>query len=395
MNFEFHNPTRLILGAGNLSRLGAVVREKGKRALLVTGGGSVNRNGIFDRATASLEQAGVTFVGCSGIEPNPRISSVARGARIAREEKCDIVVALGGGSTMDASKVIAAAVLYEGDPWDMIYHGQEHVHIPTEALPVVTVPTLAATGSEMNCGAVITNAETKEKSFVQTGCLYPYAAIVDPELTISVPKDQTAYGVCDLITHVTEAYFNGVDGTPIQDRFAEGVILTAMDWGPKAIVNPGDLEARTQVQWASIVALNGWVNTGTNGGYPVHMIEHTLSAYHDITHAAGLAVVNPSWMRFAARHRPQKFVQFAERIFGLKGKGPDDLDCALQGIDRFEAFLKSISCPTRLSELNIDGTLIPRYAQDTLRILHDENGNLPGRPAMTEADIIAVLKAAL
>lgn len=218
MNFEFHNPTRLIFGAGNLTRLGEVVKEKGNRALLVTGGGSVKRNGTFDRAVASLEQAGVTVVECSGIEPNPRITSVARGAQIAREEKCDIIVALGGGSTMDASKVIAAAVLYEGDPWDMIFHGQEHVHIPTRTLPVVTVPTLAATGSEMNCGAVITNEETTEKSFVQTGCLYPYAAIVDPELTISVPKDQTAFGVCDLITHVTEAYFNGVDGTPIQDR---------------------------------------------------------------------------------------------------------------------------------------------------------------------------------
>jgi alcohol dehydrogenase YqhD (iron-dependent ADH family) len=395
MNFEFHNPTRLIFGAGNLTRLGEIVKEKGNRALLVTGGGSVRRNGTFDRAVVSLEQAGVTVVECSGIEPNPRITSVARGAQIAREEKCDIIVALGGGSTMDASKVIAAAVLYEGDPWDMIFHGQEHVHIPSRALPVVTVPTLAATGSEMNCGAVITNEETTEKSFVQTGCLYPYAAIVDPELTMTVPKDQTAYGVCDLITHVTEAYFNGVDGTPIQDRFAEGVILTAMEWGPKAIANGHDLEARAQVQWASIVALNGWVNAGTNGGFPVHMIEHTLSAYHDITHAAGLAVVNPAWMRFSARHRPEKFVQFAGRIFGLKAKNPDDLDCALQGIDRFEFFLKGIGCPTRLSELNIDDTLITCYAQDILRILHDENGNLPGCPVMTEADIIAVLKTAL
>jgi alcohol dehydrogenase len=395
MNFEFHNPTRLIFGAGNLTRLGEVVKEKGNRALLVTGGCSVKRNGTFDRAVASLEKAGVTVVECSGIEPNPRITSVARGAQIAREEKCDIVVALGGGSTMDASKVIAAAVFYEGDPWDMIFHGQEHVQIPTRALPLVTVPTLAATGSEMNCGAVITNEATTEKSFIQTGCLYPYAAVVDPELTLTVPKDHTAYGVCDLITHVTEGYFNGVDCTPIQDRFAEGVILTAMEWGPKAIADGNDLEARTQVQWASIVALNGWVNAGTNGGFPVHMIEHTLSAYHDITHAAGLAVVNSSWMRFSARHRPDKFVQFAERIFGLKAKSPDDLDCALQGIDRFELFLKGIGCPTRLSELNIDGTLIARYAQDTLRILHDENGNLPGRPVMTEADIIAVLKVAL
>jgi alcohol dehydrogenase YqhD (iron-dependent ADH family) len=395
MNFESYNPTRLIFGEGALSRLGELVLKYGKKALIVTGGGNVKRNGTFGRAVASLKAAGIAFAECDGVEPNPRISTVRRGAQIARNEGCDVIIALGGGSTMDASKVMAAAYYYDGDPWDMIHHGQPDPHIPTRALPVITVPTLAATGSEMNMGAVISNEETREKSFAQTECLYPMVALVDPELTVSVPKDQTAYGVCDLITHVTEAYFNGVEGTPIQDRFAEGVILTAMEWGPKAIANGHDLEARVQVQWASIVALNGWVNAGTNGGFPVHMIEHTLSAYHDITHAAGLAIINPSWMRFAARHRPEKFVQFAERIFGLKAKGPDDLNCALQGIDRFEAFLKKIGCPTRLSELNIDDTLITRYAQDTLRIIHDENGNLPGRPAMTEADIIEVLKATL
>jgi alcohol dehydrogenase YqhD (iron-dependent ADH family) len=395
MNFEFHNPTHLVFGAGALSRLGEVVSKHGKKALIVTGGGSVKRNGTFDRAVTSLKDAGVAVAECTDVEPNPRISTVRRGAQIARDEGCDVIVALGGGSTMDASKVMAAAFYYDGDPWDMIYHGQPDPYIPTRALPIITVPTLAATGSEMNMAAVISNEETNEKSFAQTECLYPKVALVDPELTVSVPKNHTAYGVCDLITHVTEGYFNGVDGTPTQDRFAEGVILTAMEWGPKAIADGKDLEARTQVQLASIVALNGWVNSGTNGGYPVHMIEHTLSAYHDITHAAGLAVINPSWMRFAARHRPQKFVQFAERIFGLKAKGADDLDCALQGIDRFEDFLKSIGCPTRLSELDIDDTLIRRYAQDTLRIIHDENGNLPGRPAMTEADIIEVLQSAL
>ena len=277
----------------------------------------------------------------------------------------------------------------------MIYHGQPDPYNPTRALPIITVPTLAATGSEMNMGAVISNEETNEKSFVQTECLYPRVALVDPELTVSVPKDQTAYGVCDLITHVTEGYFNGVDGTPIQDRFAEGVILTAMEWGPKAIADGNDLEARAQVQWASIVALNGWVNAGTNGGYPVHMIEHTLSAYHDITHAAGLAIINPSWMRFAAKANTPKFVQFAERIFGLSAKGPDDLECALSGIDRFEEFLKSIDCPTRFSELGIDDKLIETYAKETLRIIHDENGNLPGRPPMAEADIVEVLRAVL
>lgn len=395
MNFEFHNPTRLIFGEGALSRLGEAASRYGKKALLVTGGGSVKRNGTFDRAVDSLKAAGIAFAECDGVEPNPRITTVRRGARIAREEGCDVIIALGGGSTMDASKVMAAAFYYDGDPWDMIYHGQPDPYIPTRALPVITVPTLAATGSEMNMGAVISNEETREKSFAQTECLYPRVALVDPELTVTVPRDQTAYGLCDLITHVTEGYFNGVDGTPIQDRFAEGVILTAMEWGPKAITDGHDLEARAQVQWASIVSLNGWVNAGTNGSYPVHMIEHTLSAYHDVAHGAGLSVVNPSWMRFAARHRPDKFVQFAERIFGLEAKGRDDLDCALQGVKRFEDFLKSIDCPTRLSELKIDDTLITRYAQDTLRIIHDENGNLPGRPAMTEADIVAVLRAAL
>jgi alcohol dehydrogenase YqhD (iron-dependent ADH family) len=395
MKVEFFNPTHLIFGAGTLSQLGEVVSKHGTKALIVTGGGSVKRSGVFGRAVASLKDAGVAVAECSGVEPNPRITTVRRGARIASDEHCDVVIALGGGSTMDASKAIAAAFYYDGDPWDMVFHGQPDTHIPARALSIIIVQTLAATGSEMNMAAVISNEETKEKSFIQSVFLYPTVALVDPELTLSVPKDQTAYGVCDLIIHVTESYFNGVDGTPIQDRFAEGVILNAMDWGTKAVANGNDLEARTQVQYASILALNGWVNSGTNGGYPVHMIEHTISAYHDITHAAGLAAINASWMRFAARSRPQKFVQFAERIFGLNAKRPDDLDCALEGIDRFEAFLKGIGCPTRLSELNIDDTLISKYAKETLRIIHDENGNLPARPAMTEANIIEVLRSAL
>lgn len=395
MHFEFHNPTRILFGVGNLSRLGEVVREYGGKALLVTGGGSVKKNGVYDRAVESLAAAGVAVAECSGIEPNPRITSVARGADIARREGCDVVVALGGGSVMDASKVISAAALYHGDPWDMILHGQEEVHVPTEALPVITVPTLAATGSEANCGAVITNKETTVKSFIQIPLLYPRAAIVDPELTVSVPGDQTAYGVCDLIAHVTEAYFNGVGHTPIQDRFAEGVILTAMEWGPRAVADGADVEARAQIQWAALVALVGWLQAGVDAPYPVHMMEHTVSAYHDVTHAAGLAVINPAWMRFAAKAHPAKFVQFAERIFGLAPRSVDDLDCALEGIDRFEAFLRSIGCPTRFSELGIGDELFETYARDTVKIVSDGKGNLPGRPAMSVGDMVGIFRAAL
>jgi alcohol dehydrogenase len=395
MQFEFQNPTHLIFAAGGLSRLGEAVRAHGKRALLVTGGGSVKRSGAFGRAVLSLKAAGVSVVECSGVEPNPRLSSVVRGAQIARSEGCDVVIGLGGGSTMDAAKAMAAAALYEGDPWDMIFHGQAEPRPPTRALPIITVPTLAATGSEMNNGAVITNERTTEKSFVVADCLYPRTALVDSELTLSVPPDQTAFGVCDLITHVTEGYFNGVDGTPLQDRFAEGVILTAMEWGPKVVADGSDLQARAQVQWASVVALNGWVQVGVAASYPVHMIEHVLSAHHDIAHAAGLAVVNPAWMRFAAQSRPARFAQFAQRVFGLQAKGPEDADRAREGVDRFEAFLRSIGCPTRLSQLGIGEAMLRRYAQDTVRIVHDEEGRLPGRPPMREAEIVEVLRSVL
>jgi alcohol dehydrogenase YqhD (iron-dependent ADH family) len=395
MNFEFQNPTHLIFGARALSRLGEVVSGCGPRALLVTGGGSVKRSGAFERAVTSLKAAGVSVAECAGVEPNPRLSSVVRGAQIARSEGCDVVIGLGGGSTMDAAKVMAAAVFYEGDPWDMIAHGQAEQRLPTRALPIVTVPTLAATGSEMNNGAVITNEKTTVQSFVIADCLQPRVALVDPELTVSVPPDQTALGVCDLITHVTEGYFNGVDGTPLQDRFAEGTILTALEWGPKAVADGSDLEARAQVQWASVVALNGWVQVGTAAPYPVHMIEHVLSAHHDVAHGAGLAVVNPAWMRFAAKARPARFAQFAQRVFGLPAKHADEVGCALEGVDRFAAFLRSIGCPTRLSQLRIGEAMLPRYAQDTVRIAHDEDGRLPGRPRMRKEEIVEVLRSVL
>lgn len=391
MNFQIQNPTRLVFGPGVLEQLGGLASSYGRKALLVTGGGSVKKSGAFDQALKSLQNAGIAVIECNGIEPNPRISSVRRGAALARDNQCELVIALGGGSTMDAAKAIAAAFYYEGDPWDMIFHGQPHPHIPEKALPLITVPTLAATGSEMNMGAVISNEETQEKSFMQTPCLYPKVALVDPLLILSVPKNQTAYGVCDIITHVTESYFNGVDGTPIQDRFAESLIATVLEYGPRAVANGNDLEAREQIQWASILALNGWVNVGTNGGFPVHMIEHTLSAFHDITHGAGLSIVNPSWMRFAAKQNPQKFAQFAERLFGIAN--PDELDCAMQGIERLEAFLKGIGCPTRLHEVGIGPAQIRHYAKETLRV--SGSPMLYAKPAMGEEDIVHVLESAL
>jgi len=396
MNFQYFNPTRLNFGAGKLSELGTVTAKYGKKALIVTGGSSVKKTGVFDKAVQSLKAAGVEYAECAGVEPNPRITTVDRGAKTAKAEKCDVVIALGGGSVMDAAKVMAAAFYYDGDPWDMIFHGQANVFIPTKALPVITVPTLAATGSEMNCGSVISNDETKIKSFIQNEVLYPVEAVVDPELTLTVPKDQTAYGVCDIITHVTEGYFNGLGGTPIQDSFAEGVMRTAIEYGKIAVEDGNNLEARAQLQWASILALNGWITSGVNFLPPVHMIEHALSAHHDITHGAGLAVVNPAWMRFAAKAHSERFVLFAERVLGLVQGGKSDLEFAMEGIDTYEKFLKSIGCPTKLSEVGItDVALFEQYAKDSMLVVNDGSGKLLSRPPMTVEDIVETLKSAL
>ena len=395
MNFRYYNPTRLNFGAGKLSELGSITAKYGKKALIVTGGSSVKKTGVFDKAVSSLKEAGVKYAECSGVEPNPRITSVDRGAKIAKAENCDVVIALGGGSVMDAAKVMAAAFYYDGDPWDMVFHGQENVYIPKKALPVITVPTLAATGSEMNCGAVISNAETKIKSFIHNENLYPVEAVADPELTLTVPVDQTAYGVCDIITHVTEGYFNGLGGTPIQDSFAEGVIRTTMEYGKVAVKDGSNLEARAQLQWASILALNGWISAGVNFLPPVHMIEHALSAHHDITHGAGLAIVNPSWMRFSAKVYPERFVLFAKNVLGLDQGAKSDKDFAMEGIDVFEEFLKEIGCPTRLSQVGItDEALFEQYAKDSMLVVNDGSGKLLSRPPMSVEDIVGVLKAA-
>ena len=395
MKFEYHNPTDVIFEAGGIARLGEITARYGKKALIVTGGGSVKKTGVFDKAVESLKAGGIAFAECKGVEPNPRITSVARGAETIRKEGCDVVIALGGGSVMDAAKVMAVACFYEGDPWNMIFHGQSNVVRPEKGLPIITVPTLAATGSEMNMGAVISNDDTKIKSFIQHPLLYPKVALVDSQLTLSVPKDQTAYGVADIITHVTESYFNGQGETPLQDRFMESTILTAMEYGIRAVEDGNDLEARQHVQWASIVALNGWTTIGTNGAPPVHMIEHALSAHHDITHGAGLAIVNPAWMRFAAKAYPAKFVQFAERIFGLKGKGPEDLDTAMAGINKYEEFLKFIGCPVRLSQVGIGEEKFEQYAKDSMLVVTDGQGHLLGKPPMSVEDIVGILKSAL
>ncbi|MBM4397002.1 MAG: iron-containing alcohol dehydrogenase [Deltaproteobacteria bacterium] len=392
MRFQYHNPTRVVFGAGVSDGIGAEVAAIGRHALVVAGGASARKTGLLDRVLDSIRKAGATADVFAGVEPNPRLSTVKRGAGVARQQGSDVVVAVGGGSVMDAAKVTPAAVFYEGDPWAMFWHGGAEPRAPERALPIVTVPTLAATGSETNSGAVVTNEATTEKSYVSADCLYPRVAVIDPALTATVPPDQTAFGIADIVSHVTESYFNGIDGTPLQDRMAEGVVQIVLDFGPRAVANGADIEARTHLQWASVVALNGSIQAGCAAPFPVHGMEHVLSAHHDVPHGAGLAILTPAWMRWAAHRRPAKLAGFARRVLGVPA-GDADLAAALAGADRLEAFYRSIGAPVRLSQVGIPADGIPRYAADAVRVAGDGQ-RLWGRPALTAADVAEVLRGA-
>ena len=388
MRFEYYNPTRIVFGPGAVQNIGQEVARHGHKALLVVGRSSARQHGLLDRVVRLIQAEGVEVEVFEGVEPNPRLSTVLRGAEAARDK--DVVVALGGGSVMDASKVMAATVFYEGDPWEMFYVGAREVRLPEKALPVITVPTLAATGSEANCGAVVTNEQTIQKAYVSADCLYPKVAVVDPELTVTVPKEHTAYGIADIISHVTESYFNGVDDTPLQDRMSEAVVSTVLEYGPRAVFDGNDLAARTHLQWASVVALCDIVQAGTAAPFPVHGIEHCLSAHYDIPHGAGLAILTPAWMRLAARHRPKKFATFARRVFGVSDS--DDLAAALAVADRMEAFLKSIGAPVRLSLVGIPASAILGLASDAIRVAG--NGKvLLGRPRLDVEMVAELLRA--
>lgn len=387
--FDFHNPTRVIFGAGRLDEVGSVVAGIGKKAFLVTGTGSVRRSGAYDRARQALGAAGVEVVDFDGVVPNPRIEHLREAGEALRKTGCDVVIGFGGGSVMDFAKATAALPFYEGDPWDMFQHGKRRARLPQKALPVVTIPTLAATGSEMNDGAVLTNLETTEKSYVTAPCLYPTAALIDPSLTTTVPPDHTAYGAIDAITHVLESYFNGPDDTPLQDRMQEGVIHTVMENAPRAIADGADLSARANLQWASVIGLNGWAHAGAGSGFPVHFIEHVVSAHTDVAHGAGLAVLGLGWIRVAHAERPGKYARLARRVFGVTEA--DDSKAARLLADAYAEFIQQIGGPTKLAELGADADQIERFADDTIAV-YGRGGRIPGRPALDRAGVIELLR---
>ncbi|MGV2621670.1 UNVERIFIED_CONTAM: iron-containing alcohol dehydrogenase [Halobacillus marinus] len=348
--FKFHNPTKLIFGQNQVTQLQTELPENTNKVLLVYGGGSIKRNGVYDAVVAELKKAEVEVFELSGVEPNPRLSTVRRGVEACKENDIDFILAVGGGSVIDCTKTIAAGAKYDGDAWDLVTREAT----PESALPFGTVLTLAATGSEMNAGAVITNWETNEKyGWGAAPLTNPMFSILDPAYTTSVPKDQTIYGIVDMMTHMFEQYFHNPTKSPVQDEMIEGVLRAVMETAPKLLDNLESVEYRETILYAGTIALNGMLQMGYRGDWASHNIEHAVSAVYDIPHAGGLAILFPNWMKHNLDVDPSRFAKLATNVFGVDAEGKSEKEVAEEGIDALRKFWSSLGAPERLADYEI------------------------------------------
>ncbi|GAA4877515.1 iron-containing alcohol dehydrogenase [Paenibacillus vulneris] len=385
--FQFHNPTRIMFGSGMLDQLGSAVSQYGSKVLLVYGGGSIKTTGLYDRIMRLLQQANVEVHELPGVEPNPRVSTVRKGISICREYSIPFILAVGGGSVLDAAKAIAVGVPYEGDIWDFFMRKAD-IH---SALPLGTVLTLSATGSEMNGSAVITNWEDQLKKAIGSIHCYPAFSILDPALTYTVPRNQTVNGIVDMMSHVFEQYFSRTTNTPLQERFCESILQTVIENGEKALHNPEHEEARANLMLCGTYALNGgMISVGMENDWATHMIEHEVSAIYDIAHAEGLSVLFPNWMKYVYKERLDRFVQFAVRVWQVDPAGKSDEQIALEGIQATRDYFTRIGAPSRLSELNIDAKELDRMAKETVRF-----GPVGSFKALHESDVRSILEMSL
>jgi len=339
-----------------------------------------------------LEKEDVLSVVFDKVEPNPRTTTIDEAARLANEKGCDFIIGLGGGSPMDAAKGIAAASAENAPVWDFIYHGQSAPRRITKVLPMIQIPTLAATGSEANAGAVITNWETHEKAVLFDPHLFPKISIIDPQLTVTVPKNYTIDGGIDIITHVIEGFFTGADETPIQDRLSLSIVRTVMDYLPQAIIKPDDINARSQLSWCSALALSGVVNSGRGGAFPLHDIEHALSGHYDISHGVGLALLLPRLMLYTYQSRPGKFAFMAKELYGITSDKSES-ELAYSAIEETIKFLRSVERYITMKDVGIkDESKFEQMADDTLKIYSARGDYLDNPKRLYKDDIIKIFK---
>ncbi|MBK1679074.1 alcohol dehydrogenase [Rhodocyclus tenuis] len=343
-NFTFHNPTKILFGQGRIADIGAEI-PAGARVLVTYGGGSVVKTGTLAEVKAAL--AGFTVFEFAGIEPNPTYETLMQAVELARREKIDFLLAVGGGSVIDGTKFIAAAIPFAGDPWDILARRAPIA----SAVPFASVLTLPATGSEMNNGAVITKKATQDKLAFANPLLYPRFSVLDPAKTLTLPPRQVANGVVDAFVHIVEQYLTYPADAAVQDRFAEGLLLTLIEEGPRALAEPENLAVRANLMWTATLALNGLIGAGVPQDWATHMLGHEITVLYGVDHAQTLAIVLPAMLQVRREEKRAKLLQYAERVWNLRDGDEDTrIDAA---IARTRAFFESLSVPTRLSDYGI------------------------------------------
>ncbi|MGA2545465.1 MAG: iron-containing alcohol dehydrogenase [Rectinemataceae bacterium] len=387
-DFVFHNTTKIIFGRGAESRVGAEVKAFASKVLLHYGGGSIKKSGLFDRVAASLKAAGVSIVELGGVAPNPRLALVREGIKICREQKVGLILAVGGGSVIDSAKAIAVGVPYKGDVWDFYSEAAS----PKENLPVGTVLTIPAAGSEASNGSVITKEEGQLKRPCNSEFNYPRFSILNPELAFTLPKNQVANGIADIMAHLMERYFTNSRPVELTDRLIEATLRTVIDVAPRVLRKHDDYDAWAELMWSGTVAHNNLLNTGRDGDWASHDIEHELSGIYDVAHGAGLAVVFPAWMKHVYKHDLARFVQFAVRVWAVDQSFFSPERTALEGIARLEAFWASLGLAIRLPGIGIGPERIEEMASKCTK---GESSAVGHFVSLGKAEVSAILRLAL
>lgn len=385
LNFEFHNPTKIYFGKNGVDKLGALVKKEASKVLLVYGKSAIKRMGLYDKVVKQLNDHSITFYELSGIDPNPRITSVREGAELCKKHNIDLILAVGGGSVIDASKAIGLAAKYDGDPWD-IY---EYKVNPTGSVKIASILTLAATGSEMNRGAVITNWEQNKKRGFGSVYSYPVFSILDPENTYTVSKYQTGCGIVDSLTHVYELYFSN-DDFYLNNRICEAIMKTIIHYGKVAIEEPTNYEARANLMFGATLALNGLTGFGKTWDGFNHTTEHVLSAYYDIAHGAGLAITGTHWMNYILdESNVDKFYEFAINVWGVE-EDSNKMNVAKKGINKMVEYYNEIGMPTHLKQENIINPDLDLLASEAVT-----NKSIGNFKPLSKEDVLQILKNAL
>lgn len=387
INFEFQNYTKLIFGKDKELTVGDEVKKFSNKVLLHYGGGSIKKSGLYGKIIDSLKKANVEIIELSGVKPNPRLSLVREGIEIVRENKIDFILAVGGGSVIDSAKGIALGANYDGDVWDLYENGK---NFDGTCIPLGVVLTIPAAGSETSTGTVITNEEGGYKRSSGHSTLRPQFAIMNPELTYTLPDYQTACGIADMFAHILERYFTNEKNVGLTDRLCEGTMRNIIENGKKVLANGNDYDARAEIMLSGTVAHNDSLSMGRIGDWASHDIEHELSGIYDIAHGAGLAIIFPAWMKYVYKHDVNRFAQFANRVFDVEIDLNDLEGTALKGIAALENFFKEIGLPVTLEEANISDDRLEEMAEK-----RTENGEIGNFVKLGKEDVLNIYKLAI